>query len=127
MIVDDTYIIVGSANINNRSLGGLRDTEIAIGAYQPHYVKERALGQVHQFRMSLWAEHLNGSEEFHAHPELPTTVQKIVQLANENWEIYASEPVTQLHSHLLYYPLHVSSDGSVREKKKPPIFSRYYL
>ncbi len=35
MIVDDEYILVGSANINERSMAGTRDTEIAIGAYQP--------------------------------------------------------------------------------------------
>ncbi|EXB93484.1 Phospholipase D delta [Morus notabilis] len=34
MIVDDEYIIMGSANINQRSLDGSRDTEIAMGAYQ---------------------------------------------------------------------------------------------
>lgn len=28
------HIIVGSANINQRSLDGARDTEIAMGAYQ---------------------------------------------------------------------------------------------
>ncbi|XP_020080752.1 phospholipase D delta-like isoform X1 [Ananas comosus] len=37
MIVDDEYVILGSANINQRSLAGTRDTEIAMGAYQPHY------------------------------------------------------------------------------------------
>lgn len=37
MIVDDEYVIVGSANINQRSLAGSKDTEIAMGAYQPHY------------------------------------------------------------------------------------------
>ena len=37
MIVDDEYVILGSANINQRSLAGSRDTEIAMGAYQPHY------------------------------------------------------------------------------------------
>ena len=37
MIIDDEYIIVGSANINQRSLAGTRDTEIAIGAYQPSH------------------------------------------------------------------------------------------
>lgn len=37
MIVDDEYVIVGSANINQRSLEGTRDTEIAMGAYQPNY------------------------------------------------------------------------------------------
>lgn len=37
MIVDDEYIIIGSANINQRSMEGTRDTEIAMGAYQPHH------------------------------------------------------------------------------------------
>ncbi|KAK9286927.1 hypothetical protein L1049_015335 [Liquidambar formosana] len=37
MIVDDEYVIMGSANINQRSLDGSRDTEIAMGAYQPNY------------------------------------------------------------------------------------------
>lgn len=37
MIVDDEYVIVGSANINQRSLAGSRDTEIAMGSYQPHH------------------------------------------------------------------------------------------
>lgn len=37
MIVDDEFVILGSANINQRSLEGTRDTEIAMGAYQPHY------------------------------------------------------------------------------------------
>lgn len=34
MLVDDEYIIVGSANINERSMNGSRDTEIAMGSYQ---------------------------------------------------------------------------------------------
>lgn len=37
MIVDDEFVLMGSANINQRSLEGTRDTEIAMGAYQPHY------------------------------------------------------------------------------------------
>ena len=34
-IVDDEYILIGSANINQRSLSGERDSEIAMGGYQP--------------------------------------------------------------------------------------------
>jgi len=44
MIIDDEYVILGSANINQRSMAGSRDTEIAMGAYQPHHtwaVKQR--------------------------------------------------------------------------------------
>lgn len=37
MIVDDEYVIIGSANINQRSMDGSRDTEIAMGAYQPNH------------------------------------------------------------------------------------------
>lgn len=41
MIVDDEYVLIGSANINQRSLSGSRDTEIAMGAYQPNYTWAR--------------------------------------------------------------------------------------
>jgi len=41
MIVDDEYVILGSANINQRSMEGTRDTEIAMGAYQPQYTWAR--------------------------------------------------------------------------------------
>lgn len=37
MVVDDEYVIIGSANINQRSMDGSRDTEIAMGGYQPEY------------------------------------------------------------------------------------------
>lgn len=50
MVVDDEYVIVGSANINQRSMAGSRDTEIAMGAYQPSYTwgkkKQHPRGQV---------------------------------------------------------------------------------
>jgi len=43
MIVDDEYIIVGSANINQRSLAGDRDSEICVGAYQPYYIRAESI------------------------------------------------------------------------------------
>lgn len=50
MIVDDEYVIVGSANINQRSMAGSRDTEIAMGGYQPRHTwterKRHPHGQV---------------------------------------------------------------------------------
>ena len=55
VMVDDEYIIVGSANINQRSQDGARDTELAMGAFQPA-LKDR--GGVYGFRMSLWREHV---------------------------------------------------------------------
>lgn len=50
MVVDDEYIVCGSANINQRSMDGSRDTEIAMGGYQPHYSwaqkRRHPMGQV---------------------------------------------------------------------------------
>jgi phosphatidylserine/phosphatidylglycerophosphate/cardiolipin synthase-like enzyme len=40
MIVDDEYVLMGSANKNQRSMEGTRYTEIAMGAYQPNHVEE---------------------------------------------------------------------------------------
>ena len=60
-IFDDEYILIGSANINQRSLGGNRDSEIAVGGYQPGKTiaeEENPRGDVHSFRMALWAAHL---------------------------------------------------------------------
>lgn len=67
MIADDEYILLGSANINQRSLDGTRDSEICIGAFQNGYVmrsmRDRLpLGQVAGFRKALWKEHTNVSE-----------------------------------------------------------------
>ena len=58
------FTSVGSANINQRSMSGTRDTEMAIGAWQPMYTVDESaagggpFGDVHAFRMSLWTQHL---------------------------------------------------------------------
>ncbi|KAF2590321.1 hypothetical protein F2Q70_00038539, partial [Brassica cretica] len=60
MVVDDEYVLLGSANINQRSIAGSRDTEIAMGAYQNHQTwshrSKHPRGQVYGYRMWLWAE-----------------------------------------------------------------------
>ena len=64
VMVDDEYIIVGSANINQRSQDGARDTELAMGSFQPA-LKDR--GDVYGFRMSLWREHVRHTQALHWH------------------------------------------------------------
>ncbi|XP_049382186.1 phospholipase D delta [Solanum stenotomum] len=117
MIVDDEYVIVGSANINQRSLAGSKDTEIAMGAYQPHYAwteKQRhPQGQIYGYRMSLWAEHLGRIEECFKEPEALTCVRRVNEVAEGNWKSYTAENFTQLQGHLLKYPIHVGADGKV--------------
>ncbi|KAI9159954.1 hypothetical protein LWI28_003702 [Acer negundo] len=118
MIVDDEYIIIGSANINQRSMDGARDSEIAMGGYQPHHLSTRqpARGQIHGFRMSLWYEHLGMLDGTFLQPESLECVQKVNQVADKYWDMYSSETLEHdLPGHLLRYPIGIASEGDVTE------------
>lgn len=116
MIVDDEYVILGSANINQRSLSGSRDTEIAMGAYQPHYTwaaKKAPRGQIYGYRMSLWAEHLNMVDERFKEPNNMECVRFVNKIAEENWTNFTSEEIRPLTGHLLKYPIKVEANGKI--------------
>ncbi|KAI3692072.1 hypothetical protein L6452_31881 [Arctium lappa] len=65
MIVDDNTVLVGSANINDRSLLGLRDSEIGVLIEDKEVVESYMGGNPWKagkfalsLRLSLWSEHL---------------------------------------------------------------------
>ncbi|MQL92978.1 hypothetical protein Taro_025613, partial [Colocasia esculenta] len=65
MIVDDRIAIIGSANINDRSLLGSRDSEIGVLIEDKDFVQSYMNGKpwkagkfAFSLRLSLWAEHL---------------------------------------------------------------------
>ncbi|KAK8552446.1 hypothetical protein V6N12_041041 [Hibiscus sabdariffa] len=115
MIVDDEYVILGSANINQRSMAGSRDTEIAIGACQPHYTwkerKRHPRGQVYGYRMSLWAEHMHTVTDVFKEAGSLECVKTVNDIAEENWKRYSSNEFKHLQGHLLKYPISVTRSG----------------
>ncbi|XP_015951618.1 phospholipase D alpha 1-like [Arachis duranensis] len=123
MIVDDKYIIIGSANMNERSMNGGRDTEIAMGAYQPVVTEHGAAatttarGEIHGFRKSLWYEHLNVRDDRFDDPEREDCITMVNTLAQINWNMFARvSDATDLPGHLLCYPVKISAnDGTVTE------------
>lgn len=125
MIVDDEYIITGSANMNQRSMDGGRDTEIAMGAYQPYHLatNQPARGQIHGFRMSLWYEHLGQLDDTFCHPESLECVGKVNHIAEKNWHLYSSEVLDDdLPGHLLAYPIGVTGNGELAELQGAEFF-----
>lgn len=121
MIVDDEYLIIGSANINQRSMDGGRDTEMAMGAFQPHHTTAKSSaagdgvprGGVHGFRVSTWLEHLGYQEEVFDRPWTRECMQRVNALASRYWDEYSRpEPVVDMQGHLLRYPYAISEDGS---------------
>lgn len=123
--VDDEYIITGSANINQRSMDGTRDTEIAMGAYQPYHLATRqpARGQIYGFRMSLWYEHLGMLDDSFCQPETLECAQKLNRIASKNWDLYSSEKLEHdISGHLLTYPIGITNNGEVTELPGTEIF-----
>ncbi|GAB2243586.1 hypothetical protein Droror1_Dr00023714 [Drosera rotundifolia] len=118
MIVDDEYVILGSANINQRSMAGSRDTEIAMGAYQPHYTwdskKGHPHGQIYGYRMSLWAEHLGGLDDRFKEAGTLECTRSVNKISEDNWKKFTEEDYSPLQGHLLRYPLKVDRDGKVQ-------------
>ncbi|KAI3727565.1 hypothetical protein L6452_16181 [Arctium lappa] len=127
MIVDDEFVILGSANINQRSLEGTRDTEIAMGAYQPHHTwahkGSTPTGQIYGYRMSLWAEHIGEIESSFSQPESLECVRRVRVVGEQNWEQYAADEVTDMTAaHLLKYPVEVDRKGQVKPLPGCPNF-----
>lgn len=122
-VFDDEYVIVGSANINDRSLSGNRDTEIAMGAYQPSFMAhERGLpcGDVSLFRRSLWAEHMGVQAPLDEDPSTISCVRKVHQLGEEGLKAYVDEAVAPSPRHLLIYPLRVERNGKLDKRDDCP-------
>ncbi|KAK9058942.1 hypothetical protein SSX86_021559 [Deinandra increscens subsp. villosa] len=121
MIVDDEYVIIGSANINQRSMEGTRDTEIAMGAYQPHHTWAKKLssprGQIYGYRMSLWSEHLGVVDDRFTQPESIECVRYVRSLSEANWKQFAATEVSEMRGHLMRYPVEVDQRGKVKSLK----------
>ncbi|KAL0792371.1 hypothetical protein Bca101_063748 [Brassica carinata] len=132
MIVDDEYIIIGSANINQRSMDGGRDSEIAMGAYQPNHLlstnQMKPTGQVFSFRISLWLEHLRIITNPFMFPESEECIRMINAKADELWGLYSAQVYPRDHDlpgHLLSYPISIGTNGEYRGCfgccNKPPL------
>lgn len=99
-IVDDLYVLVGSANINDRSLLGGRDSELAalivdndakIVACPERGVNIPVRTFAYQLRKQIWQGlYGEGLEQAIEIPELASSVKAIQSRAKENANIYES-------------------------------------
>lgn len=127
-IADDEVLIAGSANLNERSMCGVRDSEIAFSAFQPfHRWKSDTTtsqdccmpkGEVARFRRRLWAEHTlcSSKQKFPSVLEDPSSLEcmrELQRIGRRNWEDYIASRPLDLRSHLMIYPYHINEDGRV--------------
>lgn len=97
-------------------MDGGRDTEIAMGAYQPHHLAatSQQKGHIFGFRMALWFEHLRELYPSYRHPETLECIQQVNLIADRNWKLYSSDTFNEdLPGHLLSYPVVISENGDI--------------
>lgn len=129
-VADDTHIILGTANLHERSLNGSRDSEIAVSARQVllngnnSEAEPVSDGEVAMFRRRLWAEHTAGLSEKEnplKDPSSLSAIRRIKELSDESWKCFMDgEPDEESRSRFLMYPLEVTKDGQVHPKHDMP-------
>lgn len=93
MIVDDCKAIIGSANINDRSMVGDRDSEIAVVIEDVHYLPSSTIGELcGTLRLDLFKEHLglNGNSANIMDPASDVTWQLWQEYAKANTATFES-------------------------------------
>ena len=91
---DATTMYYNISSLMFRSLDGDRDSELAIGVFQPrHCIRDSQggdlpRGDVFKFRMTLFREHLNRMEPIFVDPCSEKCARFVRDLALQNWTEY---------------------------------------
>ncbi len=117
MMTDDRFAIIGSANLNERSLNGGRDSEIAVAIW-PSHDKDAAevVQECTKFRMSLLREHLGPAfdEAKLADLSSPEAIKHIRDAATENYRAFREGRFDATkHGHLCLWPQAIVDDVAI--------------
>jgi phospholipase D1/2 len=88
MIVDDRYFILGSANLNERSLNGDRDSEIACGVWPGFGHEDAAMMKIRNLRLDLWKSHFGPGVESAENPESSDCVTSVQSIGDQNYAAF---------------------------------------
>lgn len=109
MIVDDEYAILGSANLNERSLAGDRDSEICLSMLPDPGKVDDCRKIIGDLRRAAWDRHLAGlSIPDRDSPEKASCARAIQAAGLDNWRDM-SQGVRRSQSHLIHFPFDVTA------------------
>eukprot|EP01080_Neovahlkampfia_damariscottae_P006568 gene6568-10731_t len=94
LIVDDKYALIGSANLNDRSMHGCRDSELALIVEDEKKVEIKMDGKkylvnqfAHELRTKCWMKYL-GRQTTEGMEDPIQFFDKFVEIANKNTDIF---------------------------------------
>ncbi len=108
MMTDDRFAIIGSANLNERSLNGGRDSEIAVAIWPSNDAEAtNVVKDCTKFRMDLLREHLGPAFDPDTLADLssPAAIKHIRDAATENYRAFREGRFdASKHGHLCLWP-----------------------
>jgi phosphatidylserine/phosphatidylglycerophosphate/cardiolipin synthase-like enzyme len=127
MIVDDQYVMVGSANLNERSLNGGRDSEICVGMWPSAGREAPCHDDARAFRYRLWSEHFlepdsatspywtKPAPDYWVFPEDPACSRMIQRIGAANAVLLGRGAIRsgmlEKSGHFCLWPINGSIDG----------------
>jgi phospholipase D1/2 len=129
MLIDDRYMIIGSANLNERSLNGGRDSEIAVGVWPSDDTTiATCITEAKSFRHGIWSEHLGPtfpSDSFD-NPASPACIKAVRDVAAENYKAFREgRRDDSVHGHLCLWPLATKGTASSAASPSDPILPAF--
>lgn len=111
MIVDDQYVILGSANLNERSLNGGRDTEICLSLFPDAGKLDDAVKVIRDLRHATWARHLGPTTTVPDidSPEKPSCAHFIQNAGLVGWADLAQNIKRPGEGHLITIPFEATA------------------
>ena len=110
MIVDDRFMIFGSANLNERSLAGDRDTEIACAFWPGRNQEATCMNELRAFRQDLWTEHFGRLPALFADPASVACVKDCETIGDANYLAFRTMSAGQ-SGHACRLPMTIGTNG----------------
>jgi phosphatidylserine/phosphatidylglycerophosphate/cardiolipin synthase-like enzyme len=111
MIVDDRYLIFGSANLNERSLAGDRDLEIGCAMWPARGREKDAQKQARKFREDLWTEHFGSLPSGWEEAQSPACVASVRAKGRSNYINFRQLTRLGTDGHLCIWPFHADASA----------------
>lgn len=122
IMIDDRWVLFGSANLNERSLAGDRDTEIGAAMWPSRDREQDCEKEAREFRKVLWEEHFGTLPSNWENAESPACIASVRNKGLTNYiNLRQLKRVSDKAGHLCIWPFHADASAFyVRSVSRAP-------
>ncbi|HLT36162.1 MAG TPA: phospholipase D-like domain-containing protein, partial [Enhygromyxa sp.] len=111
IMIDDRYVLFGSANLNERSLAGDRDLEIGCAMWPSRGREQDCENQARSFRRALWTEHFGSLPSGWQNAESPACIASVRAKGLSNYINMRQLNRVAGSGHLCIWPFHADASA----------------